>query len=471
MYLSITTTHKPATDLGYLLHKNPAKVQTFRHSFGVAHVFYPVATQTLCTAILLLDIDPIGLVRRKGAGNEFALAQYVNDRPYVASSFLSVALGDVYRSALAGRSVDRPDLADMPIPLEATIGVLPSRGGEGVLRRLFAPLGYDIQLEQLALDETYPDWGESRYFTVTLRNTCCLKDLLAHLYVLIPVLDNDKHYWVGDEEIEKLLRHGEGWLAAHPEKEQIARRYLKNKTSLAREALARLAEGAEGEEEPEEILVGADFRGQHETELEEKISLNQRRIQSVLEVLIDADVASVIDLGCGEGKLLYEMAQLRKLTSVAGMDVSIRALEYAKERLNWDRLSAKQQERLKLFQGSLIYRDQRLNSFDAATVIEVIEHMDLPRLAVFGRILFEFARPKLIIITTPNSEYNVKFENLPAGQFRHADHRFEWTRTEFQAWAQVQAERYGYQVSFRPVGEADIALGAPTQMGVFERHE
>src|SRR5687767_13895060 len=128
MLLTITTTHRPATDLGYLLHKNPARAQTFELPFGRAHVLYPEASAERCTAALLLEIDPVGLVRRKPGGEGFGLAQYVNDRPYVASSFLSVAIAEVYGSALAGRSRDRPELAETAIPLTARLAAVPARG-------------------------------------------------------------------------------------------------------------------------------------------------------------------------------------------------------------------------------------------------------------------------------------------------------------------------------------------------------
>ena len=467
MYLTITTTHRPATDLGYLLHKSPFKVQTFTQSFGKAHVFYSEATKERCSAVLLLDIDPIGLVRR-GGKSDFALEQYVNDRPYVASSFLAVALGDIFRSAVAGRSKDRQELADTPIALEVTVGVLPCRGGEGLLRRLFEPLGYELELERLVLDSQYPTWGEGPYFKVCIRRTCLLRDFLTHLYVLIPVLDNDKHYWVGDDEVEKLLRHGEGWLSTHPEKEQITRRFLKNRGNLARDALARLSE-SDAEDEP--FSIAGNLKIDRERLLEERISLNETRLRKVAEIIEKSDAASVIDLGCGEGKLLSGLMKIKQLKSVVGMDVSIRSLEIAKERLNFDRLQPIQQEKLKLIHGSLMYRDSRLSGFDIATVIEVIEHLDFPRLKSFERVLFEFARPKTIVMTTPNVEYNVKFENLKLGEFRHTDHRFEWTRAEFEAWSNERAKKYGYGVEFHPVGEADSALGAPTQLGLFTRLE
>jgi 3' terminal RNA ribose 2'-O-methyltransferase Hen1 len=465
MLLTLTTTHSPATDLGYLLHKNPGRCQSFPLSFGQAHVFYPEASSQRCTAALLLDVDPIGLVRnRRGPpGMGGLLEQYVNDRPYVASSFVSVAIAQVYGSALAGRSKERPELAMTALPLQAGLTVLPCRGGEAFLRRLFEPLGYTVTAQRHSLDELFPEWGESPYFTVGLQAQCRLQDLLEHLYVLIPVLDDDKHYWVSQDEVDKLLRHGAGWLAGHPERDVIARRYLKHQARLTREALARLAD--EDDSDPDNADVS---HAGEEAVIEERLSLNEQRLEAVLAALKDSGAKRVLDLGCGEGKLLKKLQGERTFQEVVGLDVSCRALEVAHERLNLDHLPGSP-HRIRLLHGSLMYRDRRLEGYDAAAVVEVVEHLDAPRLAAFERVLFEFAQPRAVVLTTPNADYNVRFPTLPAGRFRHKDHRFEWSRTEFQSWAHGVAGRCGYAVRFLPVGPEDPVVGAPTQMAVFTR--
>ncbi|MBI5479115.1 MAG: 3' terminal RNA ribose 2'-O-methyltransferase Hen1 [Deltaproteobacteria bacterium] len=463
MLLTITATLEDGADLGYLLHKSPGRVHSFELAFGVAHVFYPEVTPSRATVAVLLEVDPVGLVRGRGPDSSAPLEQYVNDRPYVASSFLSVAIGRLFAPTLGGRSKERPDLAARAWPLVARISVLPCRGGEPLLRRLFEPLAYEVAATQHLLDETRPDWGASSYFTVELRATRRLAELLTHLYVLIPVLDDDKHYWVGDDEVDKLLKHGEGWLAAHPERELIARRYLRHRRSLARQALERLL----AEEAP---AVGADqVPAAAEEEIEHRISLNEQRLGAVLAVLKQSGAQRVLDLGCGEGHLLRQLSRDRTLTEIVGMDVSHRALEIASERLKLERLPERHRERLKLIQGSLLYRDRRLDGYDAAALVEVIEHLDPPRLAACERNVFEFAHPRTVVVTTPNAEFNVKLDGLARGALRHRDHRFEWSRAEFEAWAQRTAERFGYGVRFLPVGPCDATVGAPTQMGVFER--
>jgi 3' terminal RNA ribose 2'-O-methyltransferase Hen1 len=455
MLLTISTTHQPATDLGYLFYKHPAKCQVFDLSFGTVQVFYPVANSTSCTMAMLLDINPVDLARGKAGAKHQSLAAYVSDRPYVASSFLSVAIAQVLGTAMTGRCREKKELADTPIPLTARIAVLPSRGREGFLRGLFEPLGYQVNVQRIVLDDQFPDWGNSSYFDVELTHVVKLCDLLAHLYVLIPVLDDEKHYYVNEEEIEKLLRHGTGWLTEHPLKAEITSRYLKRQRGLTREALAQIT----GEEVTTE---------NQEEAIEKPLSLNQQRLELVAATLKDRGAHRIVDLGCGEGKLLRLLLKDPIFQQLLGMDVSYRSLEIAQDRLKLDQLPSGQRDRIQLIQGSLTYRDDRLLGYDAATVIEVIEHLELNRLAALERVLFEFARPKLVIITTPNVEYNIKFENLANGKLRHPDHRFEWTRAEFQDWAQLIASRHSYTVEFGAIGDLDAVLGSPTQMAIFK---
>src|ERR1044072_6616900 len=335
MLLTITSTNSPATDLGYLLHKNPSRLQSFPLSFGQAHVFYPETTHERCTASLLLDIDPVALVRnRRGpSGEGGTLDQYINARPSVASSFLSVAIARILGSALAGRSKGRPELTDIRMPLTAKISVLQSRGGEKFQRRLFVPLGYELTAKGHQLDDTFPDWGESSYYTVELGGNVRLQDLLTHIYVLVPVLDNEKHYWVGDDEVEKLLRHGADWLASHPEKEEITKRYLKYRRDLAKEALARLVD----EESPDPDVVQVIHNSEEEA-VEQVLNLNEQRLNTVVAALKSANAKRVLDLGCGEGKCLRVLLEDRSFDEIVGVDVSHRTLQLAHERLRLERL-------------------------------------------------------------------------------------------------------------------------------------
>lgn len=454
MYLSVATTHQPATDLGFLLHKHPGRVHETELPFGKALVFYPEATEARCEATLLLDVDPVGLVRGKGRG-EGLIDQYVNDRPYAASSFLAVAMGRALRTAMSGSSRERPDLAEAEIPLEAVVTPLPARGGgERLVRELFEPLGWTVDVQTLE---------GANYVTLRLSGRARLQALLNHLYVLIPVLDDDKHYWVGDDEVAKLMKRGEGWLESHPAQDLIVRRYLIHRRGLARDALERLAP------ETREEAVEPEARPQREEALETPLRLNDERMAAVVDALKASGAKAIADLGCGEGKLLQRLVRERWVESLVGVDAAARDLERASKRLKLDIASGPREGRVRLLHGSLTYRDARWEGCEAAALVEVIEHLEPDRLPALVKVVFGAARPATVVVSTPNAEYNALFPNLPAGAFRHPDHRFEWTRGEFAAWCDRVAQAHGYRFELSGIGPIDEQLGSPTQMAVFSR--
>ena len=462
MLLTITTTHQPATDLGFLLMKHPDNVHSVELSFGSATLFYSEASEERCTAAITLEVDPVELVRGKGSTEE----QYVNDRPYAASSLLSVALGRLLSTAMGGRSKLRQELAEQAIPLEATITPLPARGAADLLVKLFEPLGYLVNADPIALDPAHPEWGDSPYVSLKLIGEVRLAALLTHLFVLIPVLDNNKHYYIGEAEVEKLLRKGEGWLEKHPERELIVRRYLRGLGGLVRQARQQLDEKVEADE-PEEHSA----RDSVEEAIEKPIRLNDQRMERVVALLRELGAQSVLDLGCGEGRLLRELLKVPGLTKITGVEVAPRVLAGAGDRLRLDHMPDMKRQRIELLQGSLVYRDDRLKGFDAAAVIEVIEHMEAERLPAFEAAVFGHARPGAVIVTTPNREYNALFEGMRPDAMRHPDHRFEWTRAEFRHWAESVALAYGYAVRLDGIGNEDATYGYPTQVAVFTRAE
>ena len=463
VFLSIATSHQPATDLGFLLHKNPGRVHELDLGFGRAVMFYPEATPQRCEFAITLDIDPIALVRGRQGGGDGLLDQYVNDRPYAASSFLSVAIARGVREAMAGRSRERQALAETPIPLEAEVAPLPVRGTTDLVERLFEPLGYHVAVTRHLLDPERPDWGEAPYVTLRLSGTARLSDLLTHLYVLMPVLDDRKHYFVGEDELQKLLARGDGWLATHPERDLITARYLKRRGALIKAALAQLVPdeaGPEGQLDPS--------RGEAaETVIERPLRLHERRLDRVAELIAQTGAKRVLDLGCGDGKLIARLIRNPAFAEIVGVEVSSQELARADTRFT--DLPAVQKGKLTLLQGSLIYRDVRLRGFEAAALVEVIEHFEPDRLPHLERALFGDARPATLIVTTPNRDHNVLFEGLAASAFRHPDHRFEWSRREFQDWAQRVAAKHDYRVRFEGVGDEHPEFGAPGQLAVFTR--
>jgi 3' terminal RNA ribose 2'-O-methyltransferase Hen1 len=461
--LTITTTRAPATDLGYLLHKHPDRVQAFATAAGTAHVFYPEATPQRCTAALLLEVDPVALVRGPAGQNtpntDGALAQYVNDRPYAASSMLSVALKEAFGTALAGRCDARPELAAERIPLGIRVPALRCRGGPELAAQVFEPLGWAVQAASQPLQPH--EWGTSPYVDLRLTGEQRLADALNHLYVLLPVLDDAKHYWVSTDEVDKLIRAGGDWLAGHPARDLIVRRYVSHRHALTRSALARLAEADDTEPEELDNAVTEDD--------EPRRPLAVQRREAILALVREQGARRVGDFGCGSGVLVRDLLADPHIQHVTAVDVSARALQLAARNLRLDRMPDRQRERLNIFQTSLTYRDDRLAGLDAAVLMEVIEHVDAERLPALERVVFGFAAPATVIVTTPNAEYNPYFETLPAGALRHRDHRFEWTRAQFRAWAQRVADGHRYQVRFLPVGPEHPDAGPPTQLAVFTR--
>lgn len=463
MLLSITTTHQPATDLGHLLHKHPDRLQTFAMNFGPistgeAHVFYPEASVESCTAVLLLEVDPIGR-DRSAFEKESVLNQLISNRPYAASSFLSVAMLKVFKTAMTGRSKDRQDLARTSIPLTVSIPVLPCRGGEFFLQQIFEPLGYEVTGRAIPLDKTFSDWGESNYLSVTLKNTVRLADLLNHLCMLIPALDDEKHDWLAAEDINKLWQRGEEWLAMHPAREVITQRYQQKTSRYPNTPVARLQEDISFDPEAEERervwkVIAA----------KKPNNLQQRRLTAVGEALKRYGAKRVVDFGCGEGDLLQNLSEDDFFEKIVGVDVSEGAIAQAKKKLSLDDTSEPQ--RVQVLQGSLLYEDERLEGFDALAILEVVEHIDCDRLPEFEQVVFGHLQPKTIILTTPNAEYNVRYP-MPLNTFRDPDHRFEWTRQAFQEWAAAIAKQYGYTLEITGIGDEYFELGTPTQMGVF----
>ena len=455
MLIEIETSDlSPATDLGYLLHKNPQRVHDISFSFGKGTVFYPQADAQTCSVALLMEVDNIDLRKRMRDKDEL-LSQYVNDRPYTCSSFMSVLLKRAFCSAMSGSCKEKPQLPSLSINFKVRLSCLKA-GSDELIKKLFEPLGYQLWIERYELEF---DWGKSPYVSLALAKKTTLSQLLKHLYVLLPVLDNDKHYWVARDEVEKLLAEGEGWLKHHPEKEMISRRYLKYRGALTRQALKNLHDG---EVESVEIIT--------EKEVIVKRTHNKIRLQGMIDILRKLPVKSVLDLGCGEGRLLQLLMKEKYLYSVSGVDVSLTSLKYAAERLKMEFLPQMQKERLHLFQSSATHLDRRFSKQDLIFLVEVIEHMDEDRLPDLEASIWGEAAPQWLVVTTPNREYNCLFD-MKENELRHGDHRFEWTRKEFSDWASAVAVKYNYRVNYQGLGAEDPLYGAITQVAVFEKQD
>ena len=473
-----------AGDLGFLLHKHPDRHQVFDVSSGQVHVLYPEVGPERCTVALLLEVDPDALSRLRGSrpDDAFSLGQFVNDRTYATSSLLASAMHTVFRTAMAGRCEARQHLADAPLDLEVAVPALTCRGGTDLARRLLEPLGWRVDARPIVLDPEQPAWGQAPYADLHLRGALRLADALSHLYVLVPVLDDAKHHWVTTDEVDKLVRAGSGWLADHPERALITRRYLKHQQSLVVDAAARLeeidavddADGAAAGEVSHGTPAPAPPPGSSVpgTDAAAVVPLWRLRRDAVLAALRAAGASTVADLGCGEGRLVAALLDDPRTTRVLGVDVSARELARAERNLRLERRGDRERARVQLLQGSAVHRDDRLVGLDAIVLSEVVEHVDPERLPALVDAVFAAARPATVVVTTPNVEHNARYVReggLAPGQLRHADHRFEWTRQQMRSWAEAVGADHGYAVALSGVGEDDPDLGAPTQMAVLTR--
>lgn len=438
MVLTLSTTHVPASDLGYLLMKNPSRTWEGRTSHGRVTVFWPELSDERATAALALEVDPVGLVRSVRPGSE---DQYVNDRPYAANSYLAVAIAEAFGTAMGGRSRERQELADAAIPLEIEVPAV--RGPADLVERFFAPLGWTVTATPIA---------SGRYVDLRLEGTQRLRDALSHVYVLLPALDDRKHFWVGEQELETILARGEGWLAEHPERDAILSRSVRRQRSLADRARALM-----GLPEVETEMTVPSAR------------LHDGRLDHVVELLDGLGAGDVVDLGCGEGRLLQRLLKKGRFTRLTGVDPDLANLERAGARLHLEDAGDKMRERVTHLQGSATLPDSRLVGRDAIALVEVIEHLEPEGLENLEEAVFGVARPRAVVLTTPNRDYNELFPSFPAGAMRHPDHRFEWSREELRTWAEGVCARRGYAVELGSWGLEDPEKGGTTSTAVFRR--
>jgi 3' terminal RNA ribose 2'-O-methyltransferase Hen1 len=465
VYLSIATTRQSATDLGFLLYKHPDRVfrsDASRNSKMSAVGFYPEAADERCEFCLIVEVDPVERVR--GASWGAGIAQYVEPLPFLASSYMSQALSLCLRSAMNGIVTSKNASEEKRLqaaavekwPLEITVS--PLRTSPALISRMFEPLGWDVSLHSVPLDIPGMTSEEARrctdLHTLTIRGEATLQDALTHLYVLLPALDPARHYFYGEDEVQKLLDKSQNWLEQHPARELIVGRYLSKSRELRETALQQIA----GDE---------DETAEDETATSEPGTAHDERHLKIIEIIRNAGDVSVVDLGCGEGKLLSRLAKLPGKLQITGVEPAMRDLEKAQRNLS--RNPGKQVDpRIKLKHGSILYADEQLKGFDIAILSEVIEHIDPDRLDHAERCVFGFMQPRKVVVTTPNASFNAMFD-LEEGQFRHRDHRFEWTESEARTWSDRICRDYGYSCELGGAGGYDPECGHLSHFIVFEK--
>ena len=452
--LLLTTTRRPATDLGRLLALESGEVHEFAVPGGIATLHLPEVSAHRCTAAVFLEWHHRGSDLgddQAGAGGRAPVPAHVT------SDMLADAVSLVFRNALAGASGHRyPHLLRAALPLEIVIPQFPCQAGVHLAERLFGPLGWRVLVDPVLLDARHPEWGDTGHSALTLRGTISLADAVTHLSVLLPVLVNgNKGRLAPEGRIGRLLRPYCDWLTRHPERQLIMGSYQKRRGA----SLVRTTDAS-----PKAVEMAHAVRP---TVVREGLAVE--RLEAVLAALARTSAERVIDLGCGTGVLLARIAQDSRYTEVVGVDDAAQALELARRRLQLELLPERQRSRIKLLQLSILRRDNRLIGFDAAILMEVIEHFDPFRLPALVINIFGHARPGTVIVTTPNLEHTLRYPGPTRSGLRHDDHRFEWSRQEFAAWVADASQRYGYVGRIQGVGTCDPQVGHPTQLAVFTR--
>lgn len=467
MILIISAVGKDCQKLSYLLQKSPFVVGEFDVGASFkTYVFFPEYSEERTTCAVMFDMNSIELVKSLKAHDRhatYSLFDYINDRPYVSSSFTCSIISDVFRSALNGKCREYPDLPNQEFDLSARFYVS-MKTKDDLIKELFEPLGYELSYstERPPVDSMYEQFGESPYYDVTISRRETVKDLLSHLYILIPILDKMRHYGPSSDEVKKIMKIGDSWLKDHPSKKKIVGRYFGKKKELATSVLDRLEDQIKDEQRIDE---------NSDDEKETRTPLAGQRRKAIIRTLREHNVKTVLDLGCSTGKLSFELIDTPGIVKVTGADISARAIEKAVlEKRIHKKMTEDQKSRLDFVIASAIYRDLRFSAFDAIVLQEVIEHFDSWKLRVAEDVVFKYSGPRVVVVTTPNIEYNVLFENLENGKLRHRDHKFEFTRGQFKEWANRICKQFGYTVSFEDIGEFVENIGTQTQMAVFVRN-
>ena len=415
------TTHQPATDLGFLLHKNPERL----HDGGaVVRAGARRSTRRRPTSAApprcssRSTRSAWSATARARGQRVRRCAQYVNDRPYVASSFLRVAISKLFGTAMTGRSKERPELADAHPPCSKLASrCSPCRGRRRrCSRRLFEPLGYDGGgRSRSPLDAASPSGATAATSTSRSAATMRARDLLEHLFVLLPVLDDDKHYWVGDDEVDKLLRRGGDWLAAPP-RTGADRPPLPPPRPPAHHATPWPGCSGRGRRRrPATSAEAARRRGGGGREADQPQRAAPRRRGR--RARPRRRPAGCVDLGCGEGKLLRRLLRRPAVRPRSSASTSRTGRwSIAARRLRLDDMPPRQRAARRPVPGRAhlprpppggLRRGGRGRGRSSTST--------RPACGAFERGVFGDARPQPSIVTTPNVEYNVLFETLPAG--------------------------------------------------------
>lgn len=449
MQLTIRATGQDAKVISYLLAKNPNNLYERSVNGHFIRMFYSQFAEEEVEVTFFVTPDPIGLSSNQS--EIYDITSYINDREFVVSSIFCTFLRTALGTALNGKpKEDYISWVNHSFPLEFSFGPLASNLSNLEIEELFQPLGYEVAITYGEVNYRVNIKKKSTARYITLKGLTTLQKGLRQLFVLIPVLDNYKHYYIDEKEIEKIERYGEGWLDTHPQRQFILKQALRFKEVYS--------------------LVERQSEEKQNTEVEQKVRLNDLRYEKIIQKVNEfKNRDTIVDLGSGEGKLSVKLGFVDGVKEILAVEPS--ESESIKALKRFEKVQEKENFVMpKQIIGSLFYYDERLKNKDIIILCEVIEHIDAYRLPKIMRTILHDYRPKVLLITTPNKEYNEVYQ-LGDGAHRHSDHRFEWTREEFSDWCETQSEASEYNVTFDGIGEEHELYGYPTQMCIFTRKE
>lgn len=447
MQLTIQASGDNVKAISYLLSKNPSNLYERNHKGHLVRLFYSKFTETELEVTIFVTPDPIELI--KNNSNSYDITHYINDREFAVSSIFCSFIRSALGTALNGQPKEEHiKWVDHPFPFTFEFGPVVSTLTDEKLMNLFEPIGYEVTINRPEIEYSIPIKTKSSARYISIKGMKTLQEGLRHLFVLIPVIDNYKHYFIDEKEIEKLERYGEGWLEQHPLRDLIYRQALRFKEIYS--------------------LVENSSKDEKKIEPVKKVRLNELRYEKIVNTVSEMKPRSVVDFGSGEGKLSVQLGFVEGITEILAVEPSESASLKALERFN----KVKNKEKFvnpELLWGSLFYYDERLKDKDVIILCEVIEHIDESRLPKAMDTLLHDYQPGALIITTPNRDYNELYDMEE--HLRHNDHRFEWTRAEFRQWCTERNHGNDYELLFDGIGEEHASQGFPTQMCVFKRKE
>lgn len=449
MQISLKVYGEHARMVSHLIAKNPHNLYERKEKGGLVRIVFTKNEEREVHILFFVTVDNMELT--KNQTNFSSITHYINDRESAVSSIFCSVLRKAVGTALNGKPKDEfKEWVNYSFPLEITFGPLSTKLTNHELAGLFEPLGYELTIEngKVLLPASFAKKSSAKFITLKANQT--IQDCFRHLFVLIPVMDQYKHYYIDEKEVDKLKRYGEGWLSFHPKRNEIIKESLIFSDLIEK---SRLIESKPSKEK--------------QAPLTKKKSLNQWRYEKIIETVKGLPHNSrIVDMGAGEGKLTAQLGFIRGIEELVAVEPSEREQLKAKKRI--EALVGKPDFLLPTFKwGSLFYYDSELEKKDIFILCEVIEHIDENRLGKIFDTIFTKYKPYHVIVTTPNQDYNAVYDMNEAK--RHSDHRFEWTQQQFKEWTKYWESHANYKAQIDGIGEYVEGYGYPTQMVIFSQ--